>query len=115
MRGQAGNDNSASLKKLKAGQQDDEMSVSDGEQDAADDKNLTIAERLQMLTDALDEEEEDEDEDDEDGDAGVTAAIAAADTTIRARIANTRCADVFAPHIAQQRSTSGVELYACSS
>lgn len=74
--GQAGNDNSASLKKLKASQQDDEMSVSDGEQDASDDKNLTIAERLQMLTDALDEEEDDEDN--EHGPASVRAAIAAA-------------------------------------
>ncbi len=76
--GQAGNDNSASIKKLKADQQDDEMSVSDGEQDTGDDKNLTIAERLQMLTDALDEEEDGDEDSDEDDDDGVTAAIAAA-------------------------------------
>ena len=74
--GQAGSENKDSVKKLKANQQDDEMSV-DGDKDAdVDDKNLTIAERLQMLTDALDDEEEDEEN--ENGDAGVTAAIAAA-------------------------------------
>lgn len=82
--GQAGGENSASVKKLKASNDhDDEMNVSDHGEDGGDDsdiddatKNLTIAERLQMLTDALDEEENDEE--DENDNEDITAAIAAA-------------------------------------
>ncbi len=75
--GQAGSENKESVKKLKAND-DDEMSVSDHEEDQDEnDKGLTIAERLQMLTDALDEEEEDDDEEKVD-DEGVSKAIAEA-------------------------------------
>lgn len=71
--GQAGSENVIAAKKLKASQDDDdEMDVSpNGENDDAS-KNLTIAERLQMLTDALDEEENNN------SDERVKAAIAAA-------------------------------------
>lgn len=72
--GQAGSENVMSVKKLKAN--DEEMDVSDQDEDGDDAaKDLTIAERLQMLTDALDEEEN---EDNDSNDEGVTAAIAAA-------------------------------------
>lgn len=82
--GQAGNEKISSAKKLKANIEDrDEIGVSDhgkngdlnGDNNDAS-NSLTIAERLQMLTDALDEEENDEEI--LDSDAGVTAAIAAA-------------------------------------
>ena len=74
--GQAGSENKESVKKLKANE--DEMSVSDHEDDQDEnDKGLTIAERLQMLTDALDEEEEEDGEEKED-DEGVSKAIAEA-------------------------------------
>jgi len=78
--GQAGNENIMSVKKLKANiDHGDGMEGSDqGENGDNEDttKDLTIAERLQMLTDALEEEENE----DENGnrDDGVTAAIAAA-------------------------------------
>jgi hypothetical protein len=75
--GQAGSENALSVKKLKANNDDnDEMNVSDQDEDGDNAaKDLTIAERLQMLTDALDEEEN---EDNDNNDEGVTAAIAAA-------------------------------------
>lgn len=82
--GQAGSENTASVKKLKANNNhDDVMDASDHDEDDGNNsdnddatKNLTIAERLQMLTDALDEEENDEEIGN--GHEGVKAAIAAA-------------------------------------
>jgi len=67
--GQAGNETLASVKKMK-------LSTDNGEDENNsdidnDDANVTIAERLQMLTDALDEEENEDDN-------GVAAAIVAA-------------------------------------
>lgn len=78
--GQAGSENTSSVKKLKVNDDqddDDDENVSNYDEDDNDAaKNLTIAERLQMLTDALDEDEIDEEN--ENSDEGVTAAIAAA-------------------------------------
>jgi len=75
--GQAGSENVESAKRLKTSddRDDDEMDASDKE-DSDDDNddtanNMTIGERLRMLTDALDEEEDNDDEN------VVTAAIAA--------------------------------------
>lgn len=81
--GQAGTDILGSVKKLRANtgdDDDDEMegAVDNDEEDGDENdetKNLTIGERLQMLTDALDDEENEEDNND---DQNVAAAIAAA-------------------------------------
>jgi len=77
--GQAGSENIMSVKKLKENfDHDDEMDVSDHGESGDDNdatKDLTIAERLQMLTDVLDEEENAEENGNRD--EGVAAAIAA--------------------------------------
>jgi hypothetical protein len=84
--GQAGTDILGSVKKLRANAGDDDDDDDDEMEDAVDNdeegdendetKNLTIGERLQMLTDALDDEENEEE--DNNDDQNVTAAIAAA-------------------------------------
>jgi len=72
--GQAGNETLASVKKMKLSTDNDEdENNSDIDND---DANVTIAERLQMLTDALDEEEIEDDNGKDD--KGIAAAIAAA-------------------------------------
>jgi len=72
--GQAGNETLASVKKMKLSTDNGE----DGNNSNIDnaDANVTIAERLQMLTDALDEEENEENNGYDDN--GVAAAIVAA-------------------------------------
>ncbi|VEU39263.1 unnamed protein product [Pseudo-nitzschia multistriata] len=80
--GQAGSETITSVKKLRVNscEDEDEMDVEEnGDDDDGDEtRNLTIGERLQMLTDALDEENNDGEENDNDDDKAVTAAIAAA-------------------------------------
>eukprot|EP00537_Pseudo-nitzschia_pungens_P007292 CAMPEP_0172368380 /NCGR_PEP_ID=MMETSP1060-20121228/26778_1 /TAXON_ID=37318 /ORGANISM="Pseudo-nitzschia pungens, Strain cf. cingulata" /LENGTH=576 /DNA_ID=CAMNT_0013092947 /DNA_START=95 /DNA_END=1825 /DNA_ORIENTATION=+ len=83
--GQAGSETMESTKKLRVNndEENNEMDVEendDDDDDGNDDdetKNLTIGERLQMLTDVLDDDDNDE-EGKEDDDQVVTAAIAAA-------------------------------------
>jgi hypothetical protein len=76
--GQAGHESLVSAKKIKLSTEnnddDDDENSSDIDDDDA--KNVTIAERLQMLTDALDEEENEDD--DGDDDKRVAFAIAGA-------------------------------------
>jgi hypothetical protein len=78
--GQAGHESLASVKKMKLSTEndddDDDDENSSGIDEEDDAKNVTIAERLQMLTDALDEEQNEDDDDDDD--KRVTAAIVGA-------------------------------------
>jgi hypothetical protein len=113
--GQAGHESLASVKKMKLSTEnndddddDDDENSSDIDEDDA--KNVTIAERLQMLTDALDEEENEDNDDDDDKRVAFAIAGAAGKTKFKPLTATTESLKELLTQALQSSDDSLLEL-----